>query len=291
MTMRAKTMKAAKPSAHIPALEREADRLLTRLAEPEVRLAPDLSDAQGRFVLSRRKAGVSISCGVFSAAALAWLASQGCIDWQKSAPTVFRITDAGQARLRRLASASSAHEVSGFIGQHLDIGVTHERKSQTVQVMDESESPLAWLVRRKGKNGQTLISPVQFQAGERLRADMTLAAMLPRTTANWQALGSGSGGPSMTHSELVTAARQRTQKALATVGPELNGLLMDLCGFLKGIEQIERERNWPPRSGKIVLGLALDRLAAHYGLAAFTEGPDQARMRHWGAEDYRPAIS
>lgn len=273
------------------ALQREAGRLLTRLAQPDIRLAPDLSDAPTRFILSKRRNGVSVSCGSFSTAALAWLVSQGALIWQNHEPTVFIITEAGLARLRRMHAAASGREQEGFIDQHLDLRMKYDSKTKNAQVVNESESPLAWLVRRKNKQGHPLISMVQFQAGERLRTDLTLAAMLPRTTVNWQALGGGSGGAATTHSELVTGAQQRVQKAMAAVGPDLNGLLMDLCGFLKGLEQIERERSWPPRSGKIVLGLALDRLATHYGLAASVQGPDYARMRQWGTEDYRPAIS
>jgi len=39
----------------------------------------------------------------------------------------------------------------------------------------------------------------------------------------------------------------------------------------------------------VVLELALTRLACHYGL--FAKPAASATMRHWGAEDYRPALT
>ncbi len=53
--------------------------------------------------------------------------------------------------------------------------------------VDEAESPLAWLARRKGRDGRALIEPVQLLAGERLRAEFTRAQLMPRITSNWSA--------------------------------------------------------------------------------------------------------
>ena len=145
-----------------------------------------------------------------------------------------------------------------------------------------SESPLAWLARRRGRDGRALIEPHQLQAGERLRADFTRAHMMPRTTSNWSSpmasgrRGAGGDAPPA-FSDTMIAARQRVHQALDAVGPEFGGLLLDVCCFLKGLEDIERERAWPARSAKVVLQLALDRLARHYGYAG--AGARARRMR------------
>lgn len=82
-------------------------------------------------------------------------------------------------------------------------------------------------------------------------------------------------------SEAVIAARQRVRRALDKVGPEFSGLLLDICCFLKRLEDIERERAWPARSAKIVLQLALDRLARHYGYGTQAKGSSHADLQTW----------
>ena len=60
--------------------------------------------------------------------------------------------------------------------------------------INPAESPLAWLRRRKDRSGQPLISALEFDAGERLRADLWFGQMSPRVTVNWSANGGGAQG-------------------------------------------------------------------------------------------------
>ena len=179
--------------------------------------------------------------------------------------------------------------VDDFRAQHLDLATAQIlTDAGAVRVLvNESESPLAWLARRKGRDGRAMIGPQQFLAGERLRADFTRANMSPRVTSSWAAptgnRSGGSGPGEMT--DLIVASRQRVRLALEACGPEFAGLLMDVCCFLHGLEDVERERGWPSRSAKIVLQLALDRLARHYGLTRETSGRASARIRIWLADD------
>jgi hypothetical protein len=125
-----------------------------------------------------------------------------------------------------------------------------------------------------------------LQAGERLRADFTRAHLMPRTTSNWtNPVAKRGGGGAGSFTDVMIASRQRVRHALDAVGPEFAGLLVDVCCFLKGLEDIERERCWPARSAKIVLQLALDRLARHYGFASAARGAGRAELRTWLAPD------
>jgi hypothetical protein len=181
--------------------------------------------------------------------------------------------------------ASQAPDIGRFRAQHLALDSRHvaTETGKTSVMVDEHESPLAWLARRAGRSGKPLIAPHQLQAGERLRSDFTLALLTPRMTANWERpIAGGTRGPQAAGlSDTMIAARQRVHHALDAVGPEFSGLLLDVCCFLKGLEHVERERIWPARSAKIVLQLALERLARHYGYAAETRGRGWAKVRTW----------
>ena len=173
---------------------------------------------------------------------------------------------------------------TGRIIERLEIVIDGHRSWVEVDI---TESPLAWLARRRGRDGRSFIDAVQLMAGERLRADFTRAQMMPRTTADW----SGMGRPPARHaartgldvSEAVLAAKQRVARAMEVVGPEFSGVLLDVCCFLQGIEQVEHDQGWPARSGKVILGLGLNRLARHYGLSREVKGPERSAMRSWSA--------
>lgn len=201
------------------------------------------------------------------------------------------ITDAGGAFLAREESKRGHSSLDPFLAQHVELvrRCTTEGEEQHEVVANEAESPLVWLAKRKGRDGRPLISPVQLQAGERLRSDFTRAQMMPRVTSNWSAdVAQGRRGDTArpeTFAEAVVSARQRVRAALEAVGPEFAGLLLDVCCFLKRLEEVEFERGWSARSAKVVLQLGLDRLGRHYGLSAAATGKARAAIQTWLACD------
>lgn len=257
---------------------REETRLLRLLAAPGAMTRID----GARLAIFGRKAGVSLRVGSVALTVARGLESAGALAVKGSA---FVLTEAGAARMRRLDRAAPG---DAFANQHRALALV-ETDGEGPRLVNEAESPLLWLYRRPGRSARPLVGAAEFAAGERLRADLTLSRALPRLTADWERAPAKGGGPGLTASEAMLAARQRVDRALAAVGPEFSGLLTDVCGFLKGMDAIEQERGWPARSAKVALSLALTALARHYGLGNRAVGAAGRRRRHvWGAADSRP---
>jgi len=137
---------------------------------------------------------------------------------------------------------------------------TGGRAARTVTV-NLVESPLGWLKARG------LISGRQYAAGEALRADWERASLGPRVTMRWDAPPIGKGGRAAPHAEAPThaqlAARRRFEAAVATVGAGLADILWRIVCAGEGMRDAERALGWPARAGRVVLTIALDRLADH----------------------------
>jgi hypothetical protein len=272
-------------------MARSTRRLLQALGETGARgAASDV--AAGMVVVLAPRNGVTVVRASVPARAVESALSQSLVQWRGDpcAPQL-HLTEEGRAHVRRLSPTFGA---DGFRAQHSQIAPRTLEKGAPPVPFNEGESPLAWLARRKGRDGVPFLTPPLVEAGERFRKDVTQAQILQRVTANWEAAIASSrraadGGVNI--SETAIDARQRLSRAFAAVGPDLAGLLTDVCGYLKGLERVESERGWPPRSGKVVLKIALQRLADHYGLATEARGRASAGPTlQWGEPDYRPKM-
>lgn len=131
------------------------------------------------------------------------------------------------------------------------------RRSVTVNV---AESPLTWLHSRGHLDDR------QFAAGERLRADWERAQLSPNVTMRWNPVRVQGGDAGLSPTERQVAAKERFDGAAAAAGPGLCDILWRVVCAGETLPDAERALAWPVRSGKLVLKLALDRVATFYRL-------------------------
>lgn len=126
------------------------------------------------------------------------------------------------------------------------------------------ESPLCWL------HARGLLDERLYRAGEKLRADWERAGLGPRVTMRWDAAPPGGGqrgaAPVFDLSDGQRAAKARFDGAMETAGGGLADILWRVACAGEGLAAAERALGWPTRAGKLVLTLALDRVAGFYRL-------------------------
>lgn len=134
------------------------------------------------------------------------------------------------------------------------------RPSRTFTV-NLAESPISWLHARK------MISDRQFAAGELLHADYTRGGLAQRTTMAWDPAPADKSSRARGADSMMVGsidARDRFHAACATAGPGLTDILWRVVCAGDRLPDVERSLGWPSRAGKLVLTLALDRIADYY---------------------------
>lgn len=138
-------------------------------------------------------------------------------------------------------------------------GVARNRRSVTVNV---AESPLGWL------HAHGHLEDRLFDAGERLRADYERAQLGPNVTMRWDAVRiKGSSERGLNSTERQLAARKRFDGAMRSAGKGLEDILWRVVCSGDTLPVAEKVLRWPARSGKLVLRLALDRVAEFYRIS------------------------
>jgi hypothetical protein len=251
-------------------IAREARRIFRKLDAPGAHLRPDGEETWRVASRAEAASGIKVAAALVDAfARRGWIARAG-------ARQTYVLSDVGLGWFRRAQA-----EADPFAAQHQlrrQALVKDERGIERRVTVDDAESPLARL-RQRG-----LIDRTQFAAGEKLRVDFTLAGLSPRLGVDLAApVLARTRGKLARHliSDTVVAAKQRFTAAMLAAGPGLADLLFDVCCHLRGLEDAERAKGWPGRSGRVVLGIALDRLADHYGLHL----RGTAKLRGWQMEE------
>lgn len=177
-------------------------------------------------------------------------------------------------------------EEDGFAAQHRDTA-----RGPGGVAVNLGESPLGRLAVAARGEAAPFLERHQVEAGERVRKLAERARLQPRVTMTYSGAHTASRGGARGSAEISDLAAD-ARKALADIHRVLPrdcaGVVLDVCGLLKGLQTVESERGWPRRSAKLVLRIGLEQLAQHYGLAPVAVGPDARRRRAWMEEGARP---
>lgn len=134
------------------------------------------------------------------------------------------------------------------------------------------------LCRSTNKSGG-LLSPDHILAANRLERLVERAMLTPQITRDYSQLNA-TLGQSKSHgqndiSDMAADARKELARLYAQLPADCINLLVDVCGFSKGLQEVEANRNWPRRSAKLVAKIGLDQLGAIWGIG------ELAVPNHW----------
>lgn len=158
----------------------------------------------------------------------------------------------------------------------------------TEPLVNRAESPLTRLVAAD----PAFLEAHHIAAGEKVRRLVERALLRQSVTMSYSGIATGGNLHSVGGDipDLALDARRRINEIYDVLPKECAGAVIDICGFLKGLHQVESERGWPRRSGKLLLRVGLDQLARYFGMSSVAVGRETSRNRAWIAEGGRPEM-
>lgn len=152
-----------------------------------------------------------------------------------------------------------------------------------MQKGDETPDAVQRLLARRG-NEAGFLGDQHGEAARRLARLMRRAQLSQRVTMSYDASHVGGNRGRPVQGELADSAAE-ARRLLGALAQRLPGdcwsVLVDVCCFDRGLQDIELSHGWPRRGAKLVLRIALDQLASLWGLGGVAEGRAQGRQRHW----------
>ena len=201
----------------------------------------------------------------------------------KIAPLIERGALAGNA-----AGCRANEETAGWLKRaRLDAGALAAQHRVLAPAgearINLNESPLARLASASGGEA-AFLDRHQAEAGERVRRLVERAQLTPRLTMAYSAARTAGTRQQTARdiSDLAADARRALAELHRVLPRDCAGVVLDICGLLKGLQEVERDRGWPRRSAKLVLRIGLEQLAQHWGIGPFAIG--RARQGRGGLD-------
>ncbi|WP_323014335.1 DUF6456 domain-containing protein [Devosia sp.] len=136
-----------------------------------------------------------------------------------------------------------------------------------------------------GRGQEAFLASHHLAAATRFEALVRRAQLPPRLTMSYDPAHVGGrqrgAGDTAHMGDGAAEARLALSRIASKLPAECWGVLFDVCGLGKGLQQVETERRWPRRSAKLVLRISLEQLAAQFGLREEAAGKNSAPVQGW----------
>ena len=231
---------------------------------------------------------------------------EGCVLERRGGRFVLVRRRGGRPRLRLSLDGAAAFQAEGWIAPSPEggLGLTAQGRAFAARAMADSDpfraqhgavidlgggvkretaaGVLEMLGRLNDAQGRPYLGETARAAAARLEADFERAHFRPLLTRDLSVLPRGTPFDPRGAEKLNAAAldaRSRVMAALDAAGPGIRDMLFEAVCLSQGLSVVERTLGWPPRSGKALLRLGLERLAEHYGLTSGQRPP--GRIEAW----------
>lgn len=160
--------------------------------------------------------------------------------------------------------------------------------------MSMAEDPdlpaLAILARARGSDS-AFLHPHHLAAARRIRRLFERTQLRQRTTmAYGPRIGTSRRAETADDiTDMAADARKALDRLYGALPRDCMDVVIDICGFEKGLQEVESERGWPRRSAKLVLRIGLEAIARSYGLSDSAIGAETQRRRNWIGDGARPS--
>lgn len=195
----------------------------------------------------------------------------------------YQITAAGRAEARRLMAESESRRavLSGAVDDPTLIDATtlfgpSNARSAGARRSAGTDAPFQVLSRRRRADGEAWLPPELVAAANRFRETWELAQIDASQLRDWDRLVAGrisanAGGQGQGAAIRRLDAERSLNAAIHALGPDLAETVLRGVCHEEGMEEIEDRLDFPARSGKIVLRIALRTLARHYAAVGSEE--------------------
>ncbi|MGL1922066.1 MAG: DUF6456 domain-containing protein [Hyphomicrobiales bacterium] len=219
--------------------------------------------------------------------------------WLKLFDLIYNYTEVGQKWLAEfiyfinLEENSHTDNMAEGEGENLKLASLPRRRSQTVLESGGDYSPIYKLYNRQRNIRHKYLNETHLQAGQQLFDKFVNANLQPNITMNWEKLASApqphyTGVKDTGLGESLYLARKQLYEALEYVGEDFAAILVEVCLFGNGLEATEKALAWPARSGKLLLTMALDRLAQYYKIDV--KQKPKSMYLAWAAHDVNSSV-